>query len=98
MPLRITVRNNGPLAVDLTSGELELLDHDGNAIALPEGKTTITLCRCGASTRKPFCDGTHSRIGFKGAADAREAYDAQQAAAAKGTDPGTGHGSNTAKG
>ena len=79
MPLKITIRNNGPLAVDLTTGELELVDHEGNPVPLPEGKTTITLCRCGASTRKPFCDGTHSRIGFQGANAAREAFDAQQA-------------------
>lgn len=80
--MKITVRNNGPLAADLTTGELELVDHDGNVIPLPEGKTTITLCRCGASTRKPFCDGTHSKIGFRGANEARAAYDAQQSAAA----------------
>lgn len=79
MPLKITIRNNGPLAVDLTTGELELVDHEGNPVPLPEGKTTITLCRCGASTRKPFCDGTHSRIGFQGANAAREAFDAGQA-------------------
>lgn len=99
MPLRITVRNNGPLAVDLTSGELELFDHDGNRIALPEGKTTITLCRCGASTRKPFCDGTHSRIGFKGADAARAAFDASQVKPAEGgsTTTGAADGSSTPK-
>lgn len=87
--MKITVRNNGPLAVDLTTGDLELVDHEGNRIPLPEGKTTITLCRCGASTRKPFCDGTHSRIGFQGAAAAREAFDAQQ-----GKAPGSTGGAN----
>lgn len=77
--MKITIRNNGPYAVDLTTGDLELVDHEGNRIPLPEGKTTITLCRCGASTRKPFCDGTHSRVGFQGAIAAREAADAQKA-------------------
>lgn len=77
--MKITIRNNGPYAVDLTTGDLELVDHEGNRIPLPEGKTTITLCRCGASTRKPFCDGTHSRIGFQGATAAREAADARKA-------------------
>lgn len=91
--MKITVRNNGPFAVDLTTGDLELVDHEGNPIPLPEGKTTITLCRCGASTRKPFCDGTHSKIGFKGANEAREAFDAQQAAAAGTPTPGSGNGS-----
>ena len=71
--MKITIRNNGPLAVDLTTGDLELVDHEGNRIPLPEGKTTITLCRCGASTRKPFCDGTHSKIGFRAAEAAVQA-------------------------
>lgn len=78
--MKITIRNNGPFAVDLTTGDLELYDHEGTRIPLPEGKTTITLCRCGASTRKPFCDGTHSKIGFQGAVAAREAFDAKQPA------------------
>ena len=86
--MKITIRNNGPYAVDLTTGDLELVDHEGNRIALPEGKTTITLCRCGASTRKPFCDGTHSKIGFKGANEAREQFDAQTGGGA-GTTGGT---------
>jgi CDGSH-type Zn-finger protein len=100
--LKITVRNNGPLAVDLTSGTLELFDHDGNPIALPEGKTTITLCRCGASTRKPFCDGTHSKIGFKGANEAREMHDAIQGAqatpASGASNPAPGNGPSKTQG
>lgn len=95
--MKITIRNNGPYAVDLTSGELELFDHEGNRIPLPEGKTTITLCRCGASTRKPFCDGTHSRIGFKGASEAREAFDASRNAGP--TSPSNpAHGTGTSNG
>lgn len=90
--MKITIRNNGPLAVDLTTGELELYDHEGNRVPLPEGKTTITLCRCGASTRKPFCDGTHSKIGFQGAIAAREAFDAGQQATT-GQTPASGNGS-----
>ncbi len=79
MPLTIKVRNNGPYAVDLSTGEINLVDADGNPIPLPQlppGKTTITLCRCGASSRKPFCDGTHSKIGFKGAEQAAREFDA----------------------
>ena len=78
MPLQIKIRNNGPYAIDVTTGDFALIDHDGNAIALPElkpGKTTITLCRCGASTKKPFCDGTHSKIGFQGADAAAREFD-----------------------
>ena len=76
MAVTIKVRNNGPYAVDLTTGQINLVDADGNPIALPEGKTTIALCRCGGSSRKPFCDGTHSKIGFKGAEQAAKEFDA----------------------
>jgi CDGSH-type Zn-finger protein len=79
MAVTIKVRKDGPYAVDLATGSIHLVDADGNAIPLPElppGKTTITLCRCGASSRKPFCDGTHSKIGFKGAEQAAREFDA----------------------
>ena len=59
----ITVRNDGPYLVE---GPVRLIDADGNEYDLA-GKTRFSLCRCGGSTRKPFCDGTHSRIGFVGA-------------------------------
>jgi len=59
----ITVRNNGPYRVE---GPIRLLDADGNAYEVPAGKG-VSLCRCGASTRKPFCDGTHSKMGFEAA-------------------------------
>ncbi|MEK7400870.1 MAG: CDGSH iron-sulfur domain-containing protein [Gemmatimonadota bacterium] len=70
MPLKIIVRENGPFAVDLSTGDLQLVDHLGNTIPLPApkpGKTTISLCRCGASANKPFCDSTHKKIEWKGA-------------------------------
>ena len=60
----ITVRNNGPYRVE---GPVRLIDADGNEFKLPEGRPFFSLCRCGGSTNKPFCDGTHSRIGFLGA-------------------------------
>lgn len=59
--VKITVLKNGPY---LLSGPVELRDGEGNMFA-PRDK--IALCRCGASTTKPFCDGTHSRIGFEAA-------------------------------
>jgi 3-phenylpropionate/trans-cinnamate dioxygenase ferredoxin subunit len=46
------------------TGEVELRDADGKVYP---AKREMWLCRCGASTRKPFCDGTHSKIGFQGA-------------------------------
>ncbi len=57
----ITVRKNGPR---LVSGRVEVRDADGNVYP---AKETMALCRCGASTKKPFCDGTHSKVGFRAA-------------------------------
>ena len=52
---------NGPYIV---KGPVELKDADGNAFPV---EARMALCRCGASTEKPFCDGTHSKIGFQAA-------------------------------
>lgn len=60
--VKITVSKGGPLRV---SGAVDLVDAEGNPIQTPG--PMFALCRCGASTRKPFCDGTHSRIGFEAA-------------------------------
>jgi CDGSH-type Zn-finger protein len=57
----IEIVRNGPLIVN---GPVELKDADGSLYPLKE---RIALCRCGGSTTKPFCDGTHSRIGFQAA-------------------------------
>ena len=62
--VKITVLDNGPFIVQ---GEIELRDSNG---ALIETKDRVALCRCGASVNKPFCDGQHSEIGFKAAAEA----------------------------
>jgi len=64
--VKITVRRDGSYRVEAPEGAVELLDADGNAYDLT-GKVAFSLCRCGGSTTKPFCDGTHSRIGFKAA-------------------------------
>ena len=40
---------------------------DAGGNEYPTDKETIALCRCGASTKKPFCDGAHSRVGFRAA-------------------------------
>jgi CDGSH-type Zn-finger protein len=60
---RISTYENGPFLV--TGGGFRLVDADGGEF--PVEKETIALCRCGASTKKPFCDGTHSRVGFEAA-------------------------------
>lgn len=58
---KITVNKNGPLRVE---GELTLLDAEGNAFDLA-GRTVVSLCRCGASENKPFCDGSHRKVNFQ---------------------------------
>lgn len=64
--LTITIRNNGPLFISAEDAEkVQLTDHAGAIIPLPAGKG-ISLCRCGASQRKPFCDASHRTIGFDG--------------------------------
>ena len=60
----IEVTRNGPY---LVTGLVELRDADGKPLP---AKGKVWLCRCGASTKKPFCDGTHSKIGFEAAARA----------------------------
>jgi CDGSH-type Zn-finger protein len=64
--VKITVRPNGPLRVEAPEGSIEIVDVNGNQYDLT-GKTAFSLCRCGGSVNKPFCDGTHSKIGFQGA-------------------------------
>ena len=70
MSVKIIIRNNGPYVVE---GDFTLVDHEGNEVPL----TKRALCRCGGSTMKPFCDGTHSKIGFQGASAAVEKSDSQ---------------------
>src|SRR3954454_6550615 len=60
----IEARPNGPYVV---TGTIELRDTSG---AVLPTQARVVLCRCGASTKKPFCDGTHSKIGFQAAAQA----------------------------
>jgi CDGSH-type Zn-finger protein len=62
-PVTILTRNNGPFVVE---GPFRLIDADGTEYPLEAGRK-YSLCRCGGSTRKPFCDGTHSKIGFAAA-------------------------------
>ena len=65
---RITVRNNGPLRIE---GEFTIHDQDGNAFGLA-GRTMVSLCRCGNSENKPFCDGSHKTKGFQSEIKARD--------------------------
>ena len=56
----IDVRENGPYKV---TGPITIRDFEGREFVLPEG-SAVALCRCSHSENKPFCDGTHKRIGF----------------------------------
>jgi CDGSH-type Zn-finger protein len=70
--VEIKVRENGPYKV---TGPITLIDADGNEFDLGERGEVIALCRCGGSTTKPFCDGTHSKVGFEAAERAVAASD-----------------------
>jgi CDGSH-type Zn-finger protein len=65
---RITVKDNGSLRVE---GDFEILDGTGAAFDLA-GRTAISLCRCGQSANKPFCDSTHKTCGFQSVVVARK--------------------------
>jgi CDGSH-type Zn-finger protein len=59
----IKLRQNGPYLVE---GEgVKILDWNGAEYHVE--RWPVALCRCGGSTKKPFCDGTHSRVGFQAA-------------------------------
>lgn len=64
----VKVFNNGPLRIE---GGLKLVDADGAEFGLG-GRDAISLCRCGLSANKPFCDGAHAREGFQNACKARD--------------------------
>jgi len=56
----ITAYTDGPL---LVRGDVEILDAAGEPV--PRGRETVALCRCGVSSIKPFCDGTHKLVNFR---------------------------------
>lgn len=72
-PTTIKTVDNGPLQI---KGAAQLVDHDGNSY---DTGRTIFLCRCGESRNKPFCDGTHAKVGFTASQRAAAAEPAQDA-------------------
>jgi CDGSH-type Zn-finger protein len=52
---KLTINNNGSVKIE---GDFEIIDSQGNAYGL-QGRTIVSLCRCGLSANKPFCDGAH---------------------------------------
>ena len=69
MSVEILVLNNGPLRV--IGDDIVIKDVAGNTFGLA-GRTVISLCRCGHSDNKPFCDGSHNRVGFQSTVEARD--------------------------
>jgi len=65
---KIMINNNGNIRVE---GDFEIVDPQGNAFGLA-GRTVISLCRCGQSKNKPFCDGSHNAVGFNDPVVARD--------------------------
>ncbi len=63
MTSKITLADDGPL---LVAAPPPIKDHDGAVIATG---AMAALCRCGASKTKPFCDGSHTAVGFSSAPD-----------------------------
>jgi CDGSH-type Zn-finger protein len=61
----IRLRRDGPYVID---DEVVVVDWKGEAY--PIGRRPVALCRCGASAQKPFCDGSHARVGFEGGPEA----------------------------
>jgi CDGSH-type Zn-finger protein len=64
---KITIRNNASIRIE---GDFEIVDETGKAFDLA-GRDAISLCRCGQSSNKPFCDGSHAKCGFASMIEAR---------------------------
>ena len=84
--MKVTVTRNGPYLVEGAvplARQTIVADDDGNSIGWRKGEEleagdAYALCRCGHSATKPFCDGSHVRVGFDGTETAsREPYLAQ---------------------
>lgn len=65
---KIIVNHNGSIKVE---GDFEIVDPDGKPFGLA-GRTSIGLCRCGSSSSKPFCDGSHKACNFADTVSARD--------------------------
>ena len=67
--VKIGVRDNGPLRIE--GQGITIVDQQGRPFGLA-GRTVVSLCRCGASANKPFCDGSHNKAAFQSVCEARE--------------------------
>ena len=55
----VKINDNGPYVI---SGDVTIVDVEGKKLSWTG--SAVALCRCGESTNKPFCDGTHNKAGF----------------------------------
>lgn len=67
--MKITVNKNGPFRVE--GDDIQIVDPEGRPYGLG-GRTVVSLCRCGMSQTKPFCDGNHKHHGFQDEPVARD--------------------------
>jgi len=67
-PTVIVINPNGPIRI---TGNFVIKDPQGRDFDL-SGRTVISLCRCGHSANKPFCDGSHGRQCFESVVEARK--------------------------
>jgi CDGSH-type Zn-finger protein len=68
---KLNFQEDGPIGLN---GEVEIINEQGKVLK-SQGKTSF--CRCGASENKPFCDGSHERIGFKAPANLGKSQDSK---------------------
>jgi len=69
--VKLRFREDGPIVIDLPEGSRFVLDGVEQTLERPK----LALCRCGNSAKKPFCDGTHKRTGFRAPAGRLEVED-----------------------
>lgn len=58
----VRLRRNGPVVIE--GDDVTVVDWNGQPYLIT--RRPVALCRCGASAKKPFCDGSHARVGFDG--------------------------------
>jgi len=68
MSTTITIKSNGSIRIE---GDFQIFDGNGRPFDLA-GRTEVSLCRCGHSKEKPFCDGSHRDVKFRSDIEARE--------------------------
>jgi CDGSH-type Zn-finger protein len=68
--MKIRLRENGSLVLDLPEGSNFVLNGEERVLERPK----LALCRCGHSESKPFCDGSHKKVGFEAAAGELELF------------------------